>query len=205
MRKYPNPYATHVHSVDTLSRTMDTETGVIRTERIIGVQQGAPKWITKVRGDLYQSCSFPAVTTKLTAALQPPRDGVRARSRLLRPRGRRRAQRDVHVDEPEPGAIRVSLAYCKLLPSSCPVNPADPRSCLEYITYTPYPSGQGAEAPATLFRQRALMLSQFPTAMIARRIEKASVERFSSNADIGRKGFDWVLETGWKRELRWSC
>lgn len=48
MRKYPNPYATHVHSVDTLSRTMDTETGVIRTERIIGVQQGAPKWITKV-------------------------------------------------------------------------------------------------------------------------------------------------------------
>lgn len=47
-RKYPNPYATHVHSVDTLSRTMDTETGVIRTERIIGVQQGAPKWITKV-------------------------------------------------------------------------------------------------------------------------------------------------------------
>lgn len=78
---------------------------------------------------------------------------------------------------------------------------ADVRSCLEYITYTPYPSGQGAEAPATLFRQRALMLSQFPTAMIARRIEKASVERFSSNAGIGRKGFDWVLETGWKRKL----
>lgn len=46
------------------------------------------------------------------------------------------------------------------------------------------------------------MVSQFPTAMIARRIEKASVERFSSNAGIGRKGFNWVLETGWKREFR---
>lgn len=47
-RKYPNPFATHVHSVDTLSRTVDPVTGIIRSERIIGVQQGAPKWITKV-------------------------------------------------------------------------------------------------------------------------------------------------------------
>ena len=47
-RKYPNPFATHVHTVDTLSRHVDPETGIIRSERIIGVQQGAPKWITKL-------------------------------------------------------------------------------------------------------------------------------------------------------------
>jgi hypothetical protein len=47
-RKYPNPFATHVHTVDTLSRHIDPETGIIRSERIIGVQQGAPKWITKL-------------------------------------------------------------------------------------------------------------------------------------------------------------
>jgi hypothetical protein len=47
-RKYPNPFATHVHTVDTLSRSVDPDTGIIRSERIIGVQQGAPKWITKL-------------------------------------------------------------------------------------------------------------------------------------------------------------
>lgn len=48
LRKYPNPFATHVFSVDTLERTVDPDTGVLRSERVIGVQQGAPKWITKV-------------------------------------------------------------------------------------------------------------------------------------------------------------
>ena len=47
-RKYPNPYARHVHTVDTVSRSVDPETGIIRSERLIGVQQGAPRWITKV-------------------------------------------------------------------------------------------------------------------------------------------------------------
>lgn len=48
--KYPNPYATHVHTVDTISRSIDPDTGIIRSERVIGVQQGAPRWITKVSG-----------------------------------------------------------------------------------------------------------------------------------------------------------
>ena len=46
--KYPNPHATHVHTVDTISRTVDPVTGIIRSERVIGIQQGAPKWVTKV-------------------------------------------------------------------------------------------------------------------------------------------------------------
>lgn len=47
-KKYPNPHATHVVSVDAVERSVDPQTGVLRSERIIGVQQGAPKWITKV-------------------------------------------------------------------------------------------------------------------------------------------------------------
>ena len=47
-KKYPNPHATHVVSVDAVERSIDPSTGIIRSERIIGVQQGAPKWITKV-------------------------------------------------------------------------------------------------------------------------------------------------------------
>jgi hypothetical protein len=71
---------------------------------------------------------------------------------------------------------------------------ADSRSCLERITYTPTEEGN------TLFHQRAALISAFPTAMIARRIEKASVDRFRSNADTGRKGFEWVLAQGYKRD-----
>lgn len=47
-RKYPNPYATHVVSVDVISRSIDPETGVLRTERLIGVRQPAPRWVSAV-------------------------------------------------------------------------------------------------------------------------------------------------------------
>jgi len=40
------------------------------------------------------------------------------------------------------------------------------------------------------------MVSQFPTKLIAKRIEKASVDRFKSNADVGKQGFEWVLQRG---------
>ena len=32
--------------------------------------------------------------------------------------------------------------------------------------------------------------------MVARRIEKASVDRFAKNAGMGKKGFEWVLAGG---------
>lgn len=47
-QKYPNDYASHVVSVDILDRTVDPETGVVRSERIIGVKQPAPRWVTTV-------------------------------------------------------------------------------------------------------------------------------------------------------------
>lgn len=48
--KYPNPHAPHVFAVDTLSRGVDEDTGVLRTERLIGVRQGAPKWVMRLLG-----------------------------------------------------------------------------------------------------------------------------------------------------------
>lgn len=48
--KYPNPHADHVVSVDVLSQTLDPSTGALRTERIIGVQQGAPGWLKRIVG-----------------------------------------------------------------------------------------------------------------------------------------------------------
>lgn len=48
-RKYPNPKCSHVVSVDVVDRSVDPETGIIRTERILGCKQKAPRWIVKVR------------------------------------------------------------------------------------------------------------------------------------------------------------
>ncbi|KAJ7042667.1 PRELI-like family-domain-containing protein [Mycena alexandri] len=47
--KYPNPKCSHVVSIDVLDRTVDPETGIIRTERILGCKQKTPTWIVKVR------------------------------------------------------------------------------------------------------------------------------------------------------------
>ncbi|CAO1621912.1 unnamed protein product [Parajaminaea phylloscopi] len=46
--KYPNPQASHVVSVDTISQQLDERTGKVRLERILGVRQGAPRWVVKL-------------------------------------------------------------------------------------------------------------------------------------------------------------
>lgn len=48
--KYPNPHAEHVVSVDVLSQSIDPTSGSLRTERIIGVRQGAPGWLKRIVG-----------------------------------------------------------------------------------------------------------------------------------------------------------
>ncbi|KAL2118518.1 hypothetical protein VTJ04DRAFT_8178 [Mycothermus thermophilus] len=51
-RKYCpwNQKSTHVVAVDTLSRTVDPETGILRTERLITCRQSAPDWLRKMIG-----------------------------------------------------------------------------------------------------------------------------------------------------------
>lgn len=56
--------------------------------------------------------------------------------------------------------------------------------------------GPGATTASTFFHQRAVMFSGFSSAMIAKRIEKASADRFAKNATVGKKGFEWVLAGG---------
>ncbi|WWD20002.1 hypothetical protein CI109_104475 [Kwoniella shandongensis] len=145
-RKYPNPFATHVYSVDTISRSVDPDSGILRSERLIGVQQGAPKWITK----LFHL---------------PPTAFVRE---------------IVFVDPSTTAAtsMSVNLSLAQYI------------SCLELITYSPLTPS------TTRFHQRAVLVSGFPTNMIARRIEQASLDRFKANAGVGKKGFDWVLSGG---------
>ncbi|PVI07759.1 MSF1-domain-containing protein [Periconia macrospinosa] len=51
-RKYGpwNEKTPHVIAVDTLSRTVDPETGILRTERLITCKQNAPKLVTSIFG-----------------------------------------------------------------------------------------------------------------------------------------------------------
>jgi len=51
-RKYCpwNDKSTHVIAVDTLSRHVDPETGILRTERLITCKQSAPKWLSSIMG-----------------------------------------------------------------------------------------------------------------------------------------------------------
>jgi len=45
-----NDKSTHVIAVDTLSRYVDPETGILRTERLITCKQSAPKWLNSLMG-----------------------------------------------------------------------------------------------------------------------------------------------------------
>jgi hypothetical protein len=51
-RKYCpwNDKSTHVIAVDTLSRTVDAATGILRTERLITCQQTPPQWLRTIMG-----------------------------------------------------------------------------------------------------------------------------------------------------------
>lgn len=51
-QKYPNEFSTHVVSVDTLNREIDSERQVLRTERLIGCKQPIPKWISTLVGGM---------------------------------------------------------------------------------------------------------------------------------------------------------
>ncbi|KAL4972889.1 PRELI-like family-domain-containing protein [Aspergillus desertorum] len=51
-RKYCpwNDKSTHVVGVDTLSRVVDAETGILRTERLITCHQSVPQWVSSLFG-----------------------------------------------------------------------------------------------------------------------------------------------------------
>ncbi|EFX04358.1 mitochondrial protein sorting [Grosmannia clavigera kw1407] len=53
-RKYCpwNDKSTHVIAVDTLSRSVDPETGVLRTERLITCRQSVPDWLKTLLGNV---------------------------------------------------------------------------------------------------------------------------------------------------------
>ena len=49
-RKYPHPNASHVLSVDITDRAGDQSTGILRSTRLISMQQQCPGWVARILG-----------------------------------------------------------------------------------------------------------------------------------------------------------
>ncbi|TPX66154.1 hypothetical protein SpCBS45565_g04649 [Spizellomyces sp. 'palustris'] len=47
-KKYPNQYSSHVLSVDVLDRSVDPETGILTTERLLCCKQSAPALLRRI-------------------------------------------------------------------------------------------------------------------------------------------------------------
>ncbi|KAF2185402.1 MSF1-domain-containing protein [Zopfia rhizophila CBS 207.26] len=72
-RKYGpwNEKTPHVIAVDTLSRTVDPNTGILRTERLITCKQSTPKWINQILGGqdtslVYETSYVDSASKKVT-------------------------------------------------------------------------------------------------------------------------------------------
>lgn len=90
LNKYPNPLAPHVISIDVLDRSF-LEDGTIRSERLLGVRQDSPKWVSRVSSHLSSRSLRTWLGTGAELNDAPPtaardtRCNLRTRSFLCRP------------------------------------------------------------------------------------------------------------------------
>lgn len=163
--KYPNPHCTHVVTVDTLSRTVDPGSGVIRTERLLGCKQKAPAWIVKV--GLY-------VPTRLCDSL----------SQIKQLFG---GSEDAFVRETsfvDPATRIATITSVNLSMSQF-------ATCYERIRYSPTAAGDRTTFVQTAEVQARMALWR----SAADKLEKWLVQRFEQNANLGKVGFSDVLRT----------
>jgi len=148
VKKYPNPHSGHVISVDVLDRSIDPVTGVLRTERILGCKQAAPRWVVKMLGG-----SEDAFVREVTFV--------------------------------DPSTSRTTVTSVNLSLSQY-------ITVLETLSYEPASSDATSK---TLFRQTAEIQSRMSWKSVGDRLEAWCVDRFSTNAALGRLGFEHVLRS----------
>ncbi|KAJ9121827.1 hypothetical protein QFC22_002450 [Naganishia vaughanmartiniae] len=164
--KYPNPHSTHVLSIDTLSRSVDEETGILRTERIIKARQGVPMlgvsedaWVREIvwvdpiakitsTVSINMSLSEYVQCIELISYARDPTSPPGTSSTLFTQRA--------HISSP---------------PSGLP----------------PYAPSTGPGHPLSKSMSRILR-------KVGAKLESSSVERFGMNAGTGKTGFEGVLQ-----------
>jgi len=174
-QKYPNPHCTHVLTVDVLDRSVDQKTGIVRTERILGCKQKAPRWIVKV-------CIF-SISVRIHRILNEIRQLLGGSEDAF--------VREVTFVDPitqQTSIVSTNMSMSQYL------------TCLERIQYTPSPH---SPLEKTLFTQTAEIQTRMPLLKsLANKLEQWSCERFGDNARLGRMGFEFVLRNLWETRRR---
>lgn len=173
--KYPNPHCSHVMSVDVLDRTVDPDTGIVRTERILGCKQKTPTWILKVskKTSNLRSCAVLWRTQQLFGGSEDA------------------FVREVSFVDPRTQTCSITSVNLSLSQFA---------TCYERIQYMPSPSQPKAQ---TNFTQTAEIQARLDIwRSMSDRLEKFLAERFEQNAQKGKLGFTDVLRTLW--EERWE-
>ncbi|KAL8815761.1 MAG: hypothetical protein Q9191_008426 [Dirinaria sp. TL-2023a] len=183
-RKYSpwNPCSSHVVGVDTLSRSVDPSTGILRTERLITCRQPCPAWLNTILGN---------------APNQPPTSYVYETS-YVDPAAQRVTMCSENLTWSSILNVRETVVY---VPERSGEQRSEERS---------EDSGKGEikgkEGEKTRFSQEARITAVCGGwKKIREKIEEASLERFGDNARKGREGFEAVLEMSrrvWERERR---
>jgi len=135
LNKYPNPHSPQVVSVDVLGRTM-LDDGTLRSERVLGVRQDAPKWMRRFLGShdvtYVREVSF-LVPSGLSHTSSSSSSAAQAQSQSANEDERR-------YDHAEPP---------KLLMASTNLSMSSVFQCREAISYVPHPWPAPATAAAT--------------------------------------------------------
>lgn len=167
-RKYPNPHCSHVLSVDVVDRSVDPNTGVVRTERILGCKQKAPVWIVKVN----HTFTFPMMRCLIPFKLFGGSEDAFVR--------------EVSFVDPATQTCTITSVNLSLSQFA---------TCYERIQYTPSTSEPRSQ---TAFSQTAEIQARMTLWRNASdRVERWLAERFEQNAQRGKLGFSDVLRTLW--------
>ena len=171
--KYPNPHCTHVQTIDVLDRTVDPETGIIRTERVLGCKQKTPTWIVKVCPMVSSSTGletfFFLFILLFTQLFGGSEDAFVREISFIDP-----ATQNATIT-----SVNLSLSQFA--------------TCYERIRYSPVASGK-----QTAFLQTAEIQARMALwRSAADRLEHWLVQRFEQNAQLGKVGFTDVLQSMW--------
>ena len=166
--KYPNPHCSHVVTIDVVDRSVDANTGVIRTERILGCKQKAPIWIVKVRFLFHLTISG-ACFNAFIQLFGGSEDAF---------------VREVSFVDPATQTATITSVNLSLSQFA---------TCYENIRYSPAAGGRTAFTQTAEIQTRMALWRN-----VADKLENWLVQRFEQNAQLGKVGFSDVLKNLWE-------
>ena len=156
--------------MDVLDRSVDPETGVVRTERILGCKQKAPSWVVKVRNYLRSSNE-----TKIFSQFFGGSEDAYVRE----------------VSFVDPATQKCTITSVNLSLSQF-------ATCYESIKYTP--SMTHSKSETEFSQSAEIQARMAVWRMLSDKIELWLAERFEQNAQKGKLGFTDVLRSLWEKE-----